>query len=282
MILAMIVLFLMAPPLQAERSTESAGYLSLNPCCDRLLIRLAEAQTIRGLSASKHDAMTEGLLEREPNILRKRLSVEEALSLNPEKIFVGPFDDPQLLNMLERMGQEVIRVPVPENFDQLFDVIGMVAQNVGQVERGDALISDLKFQLDQSLRTLKDAPRLKALFRAAGGHVPAGDTYEDAILEAAGAVNVASSAGLLGHHWISIEQTLLWRPDFLVVRIGEEKRDSVSYDEIFHPAIVRFVGQKRIIQIPADMMECAGVESLDVVRMIREKNQEWLLEKDYV
>lgn len=165
-------------------------------------------------------------------------NAEEILQLQPDLVFVASFSRAETVESLRAAGAVIFRFA---NFDTLADIqqnIRLVGQAIGEEANAEKLIARMNDELAAINRRIPAGgtpPRV--LSYSLSGNSAGADTSFDAIVRAAGAVNVAAEQGLRGFPKISPEQVVQWQPDFLVLGAEEANLASAKTRMLEHPVI---------------------------------------------
>ena len=185
--------------------------MSLNLCTDQLLLDLLPPERITSityLARSRDKAFHWAEAERVP--INHGLA-EEVLAQHPDLVLAGTYTTTAARMLLRKVGVAVLEVPTANNFEQIRQITRQVATALGESEAGEKLLT----AMDATLRTLS-ASRPSQVIRVAGwsggGSVPGKGTLFDAILTAAGGVNVAASMSGMRGGSFDIEELLAARP----------------------------------------------------------------------
>lgn len=150
----------------------------------------------------------------------KQLSSEGILSLRPDSVITWQDAGPALvLEQLRTQKVRVLALPrVPATVEQMYANIHSLAAELGEQQKGDALVNSLRLRLDNVARRNAQIKPVNALFiLSAGGSAPqvAGQgSVADAILTLAGARNVAQHHQYKGY---SAEALIAANPEVIVV-----------------------------------------------------------------
>jgi iron complex transport system substrate-binding protein len=188
------------------------------------------------------------------HILVNHNSAEEVLINGPDLILTDTFTTPQMRNLLARSGARVVEVPPAETFDQIRAVTRRVGDAVGEPARAEALIA----RMDTALRDLaaaKPVHPIRVMGWGGGGFVPGRATLFNAVLEAAGGIDIAASDG-----YYDVEGLIAAKPD--VLAYGDDYIDtpSLRMDQNAHPVLLKLYGARRIVY-PAALFNCGVPES---------------------
>jgi iron complex transport system substrate-binding protein len=155
---------------------------------------------------------------------QRRLNAEGILALDPTLVIgtdhAGP---PDALDQVRSAGVAVVIVANPPTLDSATHKITRVAQELGVAERGAALVARLEADLAAVLAARAHAPspppRVLFLYlRGSEVQMVAGSaTAADAMITAAGGINVGAELGLTDLQLLNPETLVAARPDVLLV-----------------------------------------------------------------
>ncbi|HMV83773.1 MAG TPA: ABC transporter substrate-binding protein [Blastocatellia bacterium] len=165
-------------------------------------------------------------------------SAEEILQLQPDLIFVASYSRAEIVESLQASGATIFRVA---NFDAIEDIqqnIRLIAQAIGEEARGDALVAQMNSELAavRARIPVQSAPPRVLLFSLSGNTAGAKTSF-DAIVRAAGAVNVVAEKGMTGFPQISAEQIVEWQPDVIVIGAEAAKASDATARLYEHPVV---------------------------------------------
>jgi len=220
---------------------------------DELLLALADPGQIAALSHISHDAQFSPVAaeaRRFPAI--KDSDAESVLRYRPDLVLAASFTRPETLALLKRAG---VRLVVLDRFDTLEDIyasLRVLGRELGQEARAEALITQCRGRVDALAARLKDVKPVRVL---SAGVYPftsgAGTTFQD-LCDHAGALNVATEAGLKGHAPTPSEKLLVWNIEVLVASGDERIRGRLA--EIPHYRVLPAFKAGRVVTIPGPMM----------------------------
>ncbi len=232
--------------------------MSISMCSDDLLLDLLPAERITSLT---YYARARGNLKWWPqsaHIASNAGTAEEVLAQHPDLVLAGTYTTPATRAMLKRAGVPLLEVPPAESFEQITAVTRQVAAVLGVEQRGEALLADME-------RTLAAVRSTRAQFPARvvawgeGGAVPGRDTLFDAILAAAGGINIAAAAGFRS---FDLEQLLNAAPDVLAYASSVDDSPSLN-TELTHHRVLRQMYADRTITYPAALYSCGVPRSAE-------------------
>jgi len=153
-------------------------------------------------------------------------TVEIAVKLKPDLVFVASYSQAELIDILRSTGAPVFRFA---NFDRIDDVktnVRIVGRATGEDAAADALVADMDRRLAAVAARVPAGPRPHVMTYATDGYTAGANTLFDDVIRAAGGTNASAEHGADGFLRISAEQLLKWDPDWIVTgaKPGEERR----------------------------------------------------------
>lgn len=165
-------------------------------------------------------------------------NAEEILQLQPDLVFIASFSRAETIESLQAAGATVFRFA---NFDTIEDIqqnIRLLGQAIDEESNAEKLVTRMKDELAAvKARIPANGKPPRVLSYSLSGNTAGAKTSFDAIVRAAGAVNVAAEKGLSAFPKISAEQVVEWQPNFIVfgadaIRAAEAKKQLLE-----HPVI---------------------------------------------
>lgn len=234
--------------------------LSMNLCIDQLLLQLVDRERILSVAADSADPQLSSIVDQVAGIPVNRGRAEEVIALDPDLILAGPFTTPYTTDLLRRLGYRVETVPLPRSFAEASKVITDLADLLGVGARG----SEMARRLDADLAELRQrvanpSGRPTAAFFEPNGFTPTAGTIGDRLLSAAGLNNLAAS---LERPYLSLEDLISARPDFLVLQVQSGASRSQAEALLDHPAMRGMEGYGQVLQLPPLAWACGGPEAV--------------------
>jgi iron complex transport system substrate-binding protein len=194
---------LAAPALAAPR------VYALDQCADQYVLALSPRQAIVGLSKRADDADAYfGAAAR--GLPQGRATTEAVLAARPQVVVRYWGGDERLTRTLERRGVTVVRVEDAGDFDGVAANVRRVAAALDARERGEGIVAHMRAQLAASRGAWRGQ---RALYLTPGGYTAGQGTLIDALLRAAGLVNIADGPGFQA---VPLERLVLQPPAMLV------------------------------------------------------------------
>lgn len=241
--------------------------MSLNMCTDQLLLDLVPPERIASVTFFSRERSNSYLWPQAAHVPVNHGLAEEALAEQPDFVLAGSYTTTATRALLKKLGIPLMEVPPVNNFEEIRTVTRSVAHALGEDARGEMLIA----KMDRTLRVLA-ATRPKRVIRVAGwsggGSVPGKGTLFDAILTAAGGVNIAASMNDARYGSFDIEELLVARPDLLAYGADDDATPGLRTDVDQHPLILKLYRNRRIAY-PETLYSCGAPESADAARLLR-------------
>ncbi len=237
--------------------------VSLDFCADQYLLALANPSQIAALS---RDATRDFSYLREeaaghPKI---RPDVEELLRIGPDVAFRFWGGDARRLS---RAGVEIVTLDYVSDFEGVRANIRKVAIALDRRTEGDALID----HMDGRLAALEARPASdrRALYVTPGGVTAGGATMIDAVLRAAGVVNLAAADGAVGWPSLPAERLIESPPELIVAGFFTSNAERINHwSATRHPALKRLIANVTTVQLAPDVVACPGWFAVDAAEAI--------------
>jgi iron complex transport system substrate-binding protein len=237
--------------------------MSLTVCTDELLMDLAAPGQIASISYLSREKAALKLWPEAGHIPVNHNSAEEVLAQKPDLVLTLEYASPEMRELLEKSGIRFLEVKEAESFDDIRAVTRQIAAAIGAENKAEALLA----RMDESLKQLADtAPRrsIRVAGWGGGGFVPGRGGLFDAILTAAGGVNI--NANTDGYY--DVESLIAARPDILAYGDDYIDTPSLRQDQNDHPLLLKLFGQRRIVY-PSALYGCGVPQSADAAIALR-------------
>lgn len=220
---------------------------------DELLLALADPGQIAALSHISHDAQFSPVAAEARRFPALRDSdAESVLRFRPDLVLAASFTRPETLALLRRAG---VRLVVLDRFDTLEDIyasLRLLGRELGQEARAETVINQCTARAAALAARLSGVKPVRVL---SAGVYPftsgAGTTFQD-LCDHAGALNVATEAGLRGHAPTPSEKLLVWNIEVLVASEGESTRGQLA--AIPHYRALPAFKAGHLVLLPGPMM----------------------------
>ncbi len=230
-----------------------ARIVSINVCTDQLVLMLAERARIVSLSFLATDERASAMSREAAGLPRNHGQAEEIILLDPDIVIASSFTTSATNALLRRLGHRVVEVPVATTLDDVGRSIVLVAEAIGEPEKGRALIDRFAAQISAAKRPRQGAP-LVALYWA-NGYTSGTGTLANAVVEAAGFRTLGRTLGIAGTGILPLETLLVARPDVLI--LGRERAAPALAGAVLrHPALARSFAGRPLIRLPDNLWLC--------------------------
>jgi iron complex transport system substrate-binding protein len=252
--------------LPASASAATPRIISMNICTDQLLLAIADPAQIMGLSRFSRDAR-QGLTDKARRFPILSGGAEDILMLKPDVVAASAFDKRATREILKANGQNLVEFPIPRTLADVRQQIRQMGDLAGHPERATAEIA----RLDAAIAGAKQAAagkHFRMLPLSRRGWVAGKDSFMGAILTEAGLVSAAGELGITFGGFVSMEEIIELKPDFLVVSDAGDRAEDDGRAFLLHPALERFYPRSKRIVIPERMTECGGVMLADALNAL--------------
>ncbi|MEO0440932.1 MAG: ABC transporter substrate-binding protein [Pseudomonadota bacterium] len=272
--------FLTAPTASAGQTTVTVQgkirqaprrIVSINPCVDALLMKLADSGQITAISHYSHDARATSIPLRQA--LRFKATsgtAEEILSMRPDLVVGSSIVPLATKQALKRLNIPLVQLSIPQSIAESKAQIAELSAVLGTAKRGEKL----NMSIDRALASSRaeKGTAIPALIWRSGGLVPGAGTLPDEIMRHTGFQNVSSSYGLNQWDILPLEK-LVARPPSVIFSnpgsAGKHRGDRM----LSHPVIDRLSRRIAIVDYPSRLLNCAGpslIEALETMARARE------------
>ena len=236
--------------------------VSLNPCLDAIVVRVADRGQIAALSHYARDPSQSGIADIARTLPFTYETAEEIVALRPDLVLASAHSSPATRAALARLGirQEVFGVS-----DTVADSLGQVrriAALVGHADRGQALVAAITAALARAAPPPGFTPVTALVFEPEG--LVAGEgTLIDDMLRRAGFINAAKRYGLGKWDNVAMEKLLADPPRVLLsARVGT---GGETWAERFvrRPALAGLGGRMIQADFPQRLLYCGGPTLID-------------------
>lgn len=262
-ILALSALLAAVPVAHAAGTSEApVRVVSMNLCADELVLRLADRDQVLAVTYLARDPRGSTVATEAAGLPVTRGLTEEVVALRPDLVIAGAFTTRATVGMLKRVGSPVLELGVPTDLDGVRAQIRQVAAAVGHPERGETMVADL----DARLASIKPATRpLRALVMRPNAFTVAPGGLGDALIRAAGLVNVAAEIGRDRFGQVPLEAAALADANLIVLDEAAPGLPSLADMLLHHPVFRALARGHRTVAIPNRFWTCPGPQVAEVV-----------------
>lgn len=228
--------------------------MSTNQCTDQLVLALLPPERIASVTWLSRDPSGSLMAREAQRVAINHGLAEEVVRQRPDLIVTDRFSKPVTRAMLKRLGYPMIEVDSADSFEGVRAVTRQVAKAVGEVARGEAMIADMDRQLAE-LRRNPGPPLRVVAWDGAGFSASKGSLY-NAVIEAAGAINIANEPPVSDYNRPDTEVLLAAAPNLMIKGAGVRplygQRENIEH----HPLVRRYWSGARTLRIAPAYYAC--------------------------
>ena len=241
--------------------------MSLSMCTDDLLLELLPPERIASVTYYSRDRANSYQWPQAAKVRVNWGTVEEVLAEKPDLVLAGTYTTPAARSLLKKLRWPLLEVPPAADFDE----IRAVTRQVAHALQRDAVAESLIARMDSTLQELAASKPPQIIRVAAWGEgrsIPGKGTLFDAILTAAGGVNIATSLESGAYTSFEVEQLIAAHPDVLAYSSDIADTPGLNTEMALHP-LVRKLYSGRTVTYPGALYSCGVVESADAAAALR-------------
>jgi iron complex transport system substrate-binding protein len=244
--------------------------VSINPCVDAVLVRVADPAQIAGISHYSQDAAATSI----PLDIARRYkatsgTAEEVVALSPDIVIAGQHVSPSTIHSLEKMGIRLFKFPVPQTIAESETQVRAIAALAGHPDRGERLVSAMEGAVIAARPARPGA--VPALIWQGGGLVPGKGTLADTLLQTAGFRNLSASYGLKQWDVLPLEYLVARPPRLLLsVGLGADTGDRL----LGHPVMQKLASRITFRPYSPRLMSCGGPTIIDALARLTQIRKE--------
>ena len=236
-----------------DRQPTAPRIVSINPCIDAVLVRVADPAQIAGISHYSQEPLATSMSLAVANRFKATSgTAEEVVALRPDIVLSGSHVSPSTIAALARLGVKLVQFSVPATIAESNAQVRAIAGIAGHAERGEALVTETNAAVRETAANSKTP--IPALIWQGGGVVPGAGTLPDELLRVSGFRNMSVDYGLKNWDVLPLEY-LVAAPPRVLFTIG----DKTSEDRMTrHPVLGKLTPRVAIRSFPERLMHCGG------------------------
>jgi iron complex transport system substrate-binding protein len=251
----------------AVAEAKSQRIVSLNLCTDQIVIELADRARIAAVTHLAADPSVSAIPEKAAGLPVVRGDAEEVLRRDPDLIIAGIFTTPATVDLLRRLGRNVLVVPLPQDFAGVRDLVHQIGAAIGEPERAAAWLADF----DARLAIVARGPvrtRPTAVLYQVNSFAAGAGSMADQALTAAGFRNQAARYGTLAGGQVPLEALVSSPPDLLVIGSDPNEYKTVVSDNLRHPALQKLLATRASLVLPWALWLCGTPHIITAVERL--------------
>ena len=204
-------------------SSKPQRIVSLTMFSDDVLLELVDKDRLVAITTFAGDKDISNIADRVADFPSKiTLNVEIVLSLNPDIVIVANWSDADQVKQLKKVGVNVFLMESGLTVDTIIAKIRTLAKVVGEVEKGERIVEDMKRRLtniSSSLKPLSKNQRLSIIDYTVWGTAQGTGTSWDEVVTRAGLINVVGNLPVndWGQVPLSKEKLIEFDPDIIIL-----------------------------------------------------------------
>jgi iron complex transport system substrate-binding protein len=253
----MIVAVLLVFGLGNADAAPPTRIVSINICGDLLALTLAPRAHVASVTFLAADPVWSPRAALAEGVPRNHGNAEEVLRLDPDLVLAGRYTARATVNLLKRLGYEVLEFEIAESLRDARTQIRRAAAAMGVRQAGEDMIADL----DRSIAAAgadRDPRRPLAVVYSPNGYTLGPRSLSGSLIDIAGFENLASRAGILRVGQLPLEQLLLAEPELLIVEAEGHHAPAMATQILAHPALRDLRERISVVEIPRPLWSCPG------------------------
>lgn len=243
--------------------------MSMNLCTDQLVLALLPPERIASVTWLARDPGSSLMAAEAQKVGINYGLAEDVIEQKPDLVIAGSFTTPATRGMLKRLHYPMIEAGFASSFDDVRALTRQIAAAVGEKARGETMIA----RMDRTLAGLArdPAPKLRVASWDRIGFSAAKGTLQDAILEAAGARNIANEPPATSYGKPDAEVLLKTAPALLVQGSPYAHEPSLGDLVEQHRVVRRYWGKDRMLTMPQAYYACGTPQIADAAVALRDQ-----------
>jgi iron complex transport system substrate-binding protein len=219
--------------------------MSLSMCTDDLLLELLPPERIASVTYYARKPGNSYLWPQAARVAVNAGTAEEVLAADPDLVLAGSYTTPATRRLLKDLHFALLEVPPANDFDEIRAITRRVAHVLKREEVAESLIATMDATL-RSLGGTKPKREIRVAAWGEGGSIPGRGTLFDAILRAAGGINVAPLNSTRSYTSFDVEELLAARPDVIAYPSNIGDTPGRNTDVALHPLVMNLYAGKRV------------------------------------
>jgi iron complex transport system substrate-binding protein len=241
--------------------------MSLNLCSDQLVLELLPPSRITSVSYFSRQRYQSYLSAEAYRVGVNHGNAEEVITQRPDLVIAGLYTTSATRQLLKEVGIPLLELPPAYSFQDIRDTTRRVGHAVGADAKAEELIRQMDATLAQLAATAPRQP-IRIVGWNGGGTVEGKGTLFDAIVSAAGAVNIGASTGLQSRA-VGVEDLLFSHADLLAFGDATVAAPSLQAAPLTHPAVEELYRGRRLVY-PELLYSCGLPRSAQAAQQMRQ------------
>ena len=240
--------------------------VSLDFCSDQFVLKLINRERILALSP---DAVKDFsyMAEAAKGLPSVRPTAEDVLVLKPDLIVRSYGGGPNAESFFENAGVPVITIGWANDIDGILNLMRETSEKLGEAERGEAIVSDMKARL-AAIKTQNETRA--ALYMTPTGVTTGEGSLIHEMMIAAGLTNFQTQPG-----WRSLplERLAYDKPDLIAAAFFNSKvNDTDAWSSANHPVARAQMENLPTVSLQGAWTSCGGWFLIDAIEALAQTN----------
>ncbi len=243
--------------------------LSGNMTYDTILLGLTTPDHVVAVNVLSKDPLSSFSAEAAKKVQRTTtsltgISTTLVMEAKPDLILMPDYTDKNTLDMLRSLGYPVVVCRGPNTFEEIRGVIRLMAEAMGEKERGEKVVAEMDENLreaDEVLSKIQDPRPAGLLVSQMQSYGGVGSMY-DLLIRRARIDNAITKAGLKNGDYLSKEMVLKSDPDFFLVSATRNQDlyggNRFTQEFFSDPALQWLKGSRKVIALPNRYIYCGN------------------------
>lgn len=240
--------------------------MSINVCADQLVLALLPPSRITSVTYLSRDPDESFLSPEAWRVGINYGTAEEVVSERPDLVIAGSETTAVTRRLIREAGIALLTLRPANDFQDIRALTGLVGRAVGEDVKAEALIRRMNATLARLAATAPQR-RITIVGWDGSGSVPGRGTLFNAIVTAAGAVNLGASPGLRSTRF-DTEQLMFVHPDLLAFGDADIAAPSMRNGPLRQPLVRRLYAGRTIVY-PELLYNCGLPETAAAAVQIR-------------
>jgi len=240
--------------------------VSLDLCTDQVLVDLVPRARIAAVTHLAADPAVSAIPDKARGLAITHGLAEDVLRYDPDLVLAGPFGVSATVDLLKRLGRNVVVVPLANDLAGVRASVRLIASAVGAEAEGEAMI--LEFDRRMARLPAPSTPAPGAVIYQIGGSISGPGSLADAALAAAGLRNLGLDYRLTRAGQVPLESLIARPPDLLVLSSGADEYRTIVADNLRHPALRRLREQVASLEVPWRHWLCGTPHLADAIEWL--------------
>jgi len=241
--------------------------MSLNLCSDQLLLELLPPSRITSVTYLSRERYQSYLSAEAYRVGINYGNAEEVITQKPELVIAGLYTTPATRQLLKEVGIPLLELAPANSFQEIRETTRRVGHAVGADDKAEELLRRMDAILAELAATAPPQP-ISIIGWNGGGMVEGKGTLFDAIVSAAGAVNIAAPAGLRSREF-GVEQLLFSRADLLAFGDATIAAPTLRGAALTNPAVEKIYRGRELVY-PELLYSCGLPRSAQAAQQMRQ------------